>query len=297
MPDVLPPPFVESEVQKELDKAAKDARLISAIETMTGTAQENERALIQEMEQLSGYALEIDNGFRNVTRVLSDVKTNGASDDVRETCTTLHQKWSEHHTEYVELLWRSREVAGRGRSAVEDFLKILLYIQDPTGAIESKKEELQNQKKKLDQDKLQAANLYQNFDDLSFKVKTFTEDFEAMVKTFNLTAQNEKIKELGIQLQLLKDTLTQEICTKLGAFVSVWAMIRVDIHEIAVKIDYTENTTKEKVRNHPIPCIISLRKLCTALPVTGQTHTDDVRALIEGVLQVRGCRHQGQPHL
>ncbi|KAK0216031.1 hypothetical protein IW262DRAFT_190374 [Armillaria fumosa] len=214
MSDVLPPPYVESEVQKELDKAAKDARplegnhLISAIDMMTEKAKENESVLIKEMEQLSGYGLDIENGFRQVTKVLSDIKTNGASDDMRETCTTLHKKWSEHHTEYVQLLWKSREVAGKARSAVEDFSKTLLpYIQDPTETVESKKEELQNQKKKLDQDRLQAANLSQNFNDLSDKVNTFTDDFEVMVKKFNIPAQKEKIKELDVQLQLLKDTL------------------------------------------------------------------------------------------
>ncbi len=40
------------------------------------------------------------------------------------------------------------------------------------------------------------------------------------------------------------------------------------------------------LRNCLIPCIIPLIKLCTALPVTGQSHTDDVRALGEGPLQV-----------
>ncbi|KAK0189707.1 hypothetical protein F5146DRAFT_1139112 [Armillaria mellea] len=350
MPDVLPPPYVESEVQKELDKAAKDAKplegvhLISAIDKMAEKAKENESALMQEMEQLSGYALDIENGFRKVTKVLADIKTSGASADMRETCATLHKKWSEHHTEYVELLWRSREVAGKARSAVEDFSKTLLpYIQDPTETIESKKEELQNQKKKLDQDRIQAANISQSFNDLSDKVKTFTDDFEVVVKKFNIPAQKEKIKELDVQLQLLKDTLeglnkkitilvaalaisaaavgitgllgflcpyfwigtavaavgagvsgvmlikaqqerddterliketeakrveaqadlevmqalqaaltkirpsAQEICTKLGAFASVWATIRADIQEIEEKIDYAENTTKEKL--------------------------------------------------
>lgn len=163
---VIPPPYAKSEAQKELNKATEYAtplegdRLIFAIDTLGEKARENESALINEMRQLSGYALDIENRFKKVTEVLSDIKMNGASANMRKNCTTLHQKWSEHHNEYVGLLWSSREVACKARSAIEDFSKTVLpYIQDPAETIESKKEELQNQKEKLDLDKNQAKNL------------------------------------------------------------------------------------------------------------------------------------------
>ncbi|KAK0431653.1 hypothetical protein EV421DRAFT_1852789 [Armillaria borealis] len=214
MADVLSPPRVESKVQKELRKAAKDAKplegdqLISAIDTMTEQAEENESALIQEMKQLSDYALDIENEFRKVTQALTNVKTNVTSANMREKCTTLHKKWSEHHTEYVEFLWISCEVAGKARLAVQDFSKDLLpYIQDPTESIDSKKAELQNQKKKIDQDRSQAVKLSQKFNNLSDKINAFTDDFEAMIKKFNIPERDEKFEEFDVQLRHLNDTL------------------------------------------------------------------------------------------
>ncbi|SJL08289.1 uncharacterized protein ARMOST_11652 [Armillaria ostoyae] len=213
MANVLPPSYVESELQKELDKAIKEAKplegdeLIFAIDSMADTAQENETALLREMKELSGYALEIDQDFRKISKLLSDIDTAGSSLGLGVVVSTFIGLWRGYHQEYVILLWESRKVAGKARSAVENFSADLLpYIADPTESIELKKKELENQKQKLQEDSASAQNMSQRFTDLSENIKNFSDEFRSKMPISN---QEEEIKRLDKELCELKMTLEE----------------------------------------------------------------------------------------
>jgi len=73
--------------------------------------------LRNDIEELCSATLTIDTAFKDIGEKLSQVTKEQMKRERYKTCYDLETRWKQHHKTYKQLLWRSREVAGRAQFA------------------------------------------------------------------------------------------------------------------------------------------------------------------------------------
>ncbi|KIK94659.1 hypothetical protein PAXRUDRAFT_435102 [Paxillus rubicundulus Ve08.2h10] len=79
-----------------------------------------ENALYKDIETLSKATLKIDKAFYDIGQKLSQAtKEQTKRVELYQICYDLETRWKHHHETYKQLLWRSREVAGKAQFTVD----------------------------------------------------------------------------------------------------------------------------------------------------------------------------------
>lgn len=164
--------------------------------------QEIENILKREVQALAGKALSTNETFKTITPMLS--KTC-----IAEELQSRHDQWAELHNTFLDLLWESRELAGRAEIVAEDFARVVLdFVQSESIPLGEKKEELRVFKSHVTDQKGVADNFANNFNRLTAKVATFAMEVGVTPDMFDIVLQA-TIKELDDQISKLTNERNQ----------------------------------------------------------------------------------------
>jgi len=207
---------ITPETQRELQEALNHAKPVSDKETITqlkkleaevSTPAAN-KALIDEINDLSGYALSIDTSFYNIEVIFNSIKTSGTSVSLQNDVSALNTTWKTYRQNYIDLLWKSREVAGKAQAAADDFAKDFIgFLSDDEVSLTEKKKEIVNYIAKLDRDEKASQDMSQGFSNLQKNIGTFQSDWKKVVEKHDMKTLAKDIAQLDSDINILEGTL------------------------------------------------------------------------------------------
>ncbi|KIJ14178.1 hypothetical protein PAXINDRAFT_169945 [Paxillus involutus ATCC 200175] len=172
-----------------------------------------ENALYKEIETLSKATLTIDKAFYDIGQKLSQAtKEQNKRIELYKTCHDLETRWKQHHETYKQLLWRSREVAGKAQFAVDDFLKVFLpCLRDPSTTVPERQQLAQEHIKELEDKSKTSQNLSQEFLDFVGTLEAYIADFSRTVESLGHSERTQKCDILENRLHHAKVAMDGDV--------------------------------------------------------------------------------------
>ncbi|TCD67844.1 hypothetical protein EIP91_011906 [Steccherinum ochraceum] len=204
---------IHNELQAVIDNppALGDTAQTNVINTLTAdlSSPEAEKTLKDEMAALAGAAFEVDGSFNRIMKMFEKVETAGASPELIRDVRTLTSTWDGHHMRFTQLVWRSREVAGKAMAAADDFCRDFVpYLAADDVPLAEKKKEIDHYMAELERDEKASQDMSQGFTDLQKNVDAFQTEWRRVVQKYNLDAMNRRIDELNTLVKNLETTLS-----------------------------------------------------------------------------------------
>ncbi|THH31266.1 hypothetical protein EUX98_g2922 [Antrodiella citrinella] len=199
----IPPEYSQThkDLQKAIDNpvALTDQQKADALNKLGSdvSTPASEQALVNEIDALAGAALEVDTSFDNITACFKKIKTSGARPELIKDVNDLMSTWQAHHNTFTNLLWESRQVAGKAQGAADDFAKdFITFLADDDVSLAEKKDEIKNYIGKLTEDEEASKHMSQGFTDLEKNVQAFQVEWKRVIDKYKLDAISARIAEL-----------------------------------------------------------------------------------------------------
>ncbi|KAI5985024.1 hypothetical protein EDD15DRAFT_2374535 [Pisolithus albus] len=191
---------------------------------------ESKSALRKAVQDLGDSAYSIEICFNNVADGLRKAQAQGTQAQSKK-LQKYADDWAAHQkagslcspvSEYVDLLWTSRRIAGHARVIAKDFAGDFLGLMEATDiTLGEKKAEISAYRKQLDEDAKKSSDLSQRFDGLRRAVENFESDVMEFLKAGHsleaeLQATLSNVAEIKRQISQLDMTLLRSIRFSLG---------------------------------------------------------------------------------
>lgn len=142
------------------------------------------------IKMLSNSILYADDIFFLIEKKLGVVSiSDQSSESLRKDAERLLSTWKGHHSAFVKLMWRSRDVAGMAESAAKDFSKsILVFLMLPKERVGTGTKLAYADKYvlKLTQQEADGLDLTDSIIELQKNIKYFQADWDEVIKKQNL---------------------------------------------------------------------------------------------------------------
>ncbi|KAH7924259.1 hypothetical protein BV22DRAFT_1035325 [Leucogyrophana mollusca] len=207
--------FTESDIRGEFDVAIVSIQPLAGEELANSMcklavdAEEGERAVIEDSEELSTCVVSIIKAFHLIGHLLHEASTDPESlTDVCVKYTQLVDKWAVYLNGFQTLLLSSLESAEDDRDVIAETIQgFLAFIADPGKSVAEKQEKIKFLSEELVKAEKEAAHPSPRFRGLHLQVVKFTKEFDTVANTFGDPAKYEAIEKYDIELANLEAQL------------------------------------------------------------------------------------------
>ncbi|KAL4254197.1 hypothetical protein ABKN59_004595 [Abortiporus biennis] len=163
------------------------------------SSEEVKTALMNEINELGRTALSVNTSFHQIELAFDNITHSQTLDlDLDHLKTT----WRGYRKKYIDLLWKSREVAGKVQAAATDFAEDFIpFLADATVAIVEKKTEILTYLQKLERDEKTSKVLSDGFRELQESVIAFKDEWKRTVQKYDQAAIGQQISSLDQEIR------------------------------------------------------------------------------------------------
>ncbi|THH33454.1 hypothetical protein EUX98_g769 [Antrodiella citrinella] len=139
----------------------------------------------EEIERLAEQALTLEKSFGNVKLLLEKI-AEASERDMKRDVTDMSETWVGYSNNYVEFLWKSRQVAGKAEAAAKDFASDFVdFLKEDDVKKKEKRDEINNYLENLDRGSSDSKQLQEGLHALRDGIKQFAKDWKDLVHKYH----------------------------------------------------------------------------------------------------------------
>jgi len=190
-------------------------------------------ALIREINGLGHSAVSLHKAFLNVELYLRGIINDKIPTDFKQDVQNLLTTWQSYRQTFSDLLWTSRDVAGKVQAAAEDFsVDFFPFLADDETPLSDKKQEISVYMEKLKKNEESSKEMSSGFSVLGDNISKFIQDWRMTVGKYDTNGLSSKIQDFNNSINSLEaeiSGLNQKIAdlskSPSGFFSRIWGFI------------------------------------------------------------------------